>query len=74
MSIFKKRRKRIRLKQSEDQKRFKENSKKQDESINNMIETFNIIEKDYPEFKTLGPEDRVKFFTKIFNKVQNKLI
>ncbi len=72
MSTFKKRRKRIKLKQLEEYKRLEEGFKKQNQTIKDMLETFYIIEKEHPEFETLNGDERIKFFNKIFNKIHKK--
>lgn len=71
MSMFTKRRKISRQEKVEKQHRWDENVKKQNKSIENMIKTAEIIEKEYPEFKSLDGDERIKFFSKIFKKLQN---
>jgi len=71
MSVFNKRRKIIREKQEEDRKRWDENVKKQNKSMENMIKAAEIIEKEHPEFKSLSGDERVKLFGETFKKVQN---
>ena len=67
MSVFKKRRKIIRQKQEADRKRWDENVKKQNKSIENMIKAAEIIGKEHPEFESLNKEERAKLFGKIYN-------
>lgn len=69
--MFTKHRKAIRQKQEEDRKRWDENAKKQNKSMENMIKTAEIIEKEHPEFESLSGDERAKLFGKIFNKIHN---
>lgn len=67
--MFTKRRKVIRQKQEEDRKRWQDNIEKQQKAMNNIIKTAKIIEQKHPEFESLGGDERVELFGKIFNKV-----
>ena len=69
MSIFTKRRKIVRQKQEADRKRWEENSKRQDKSMQLIIDTAKYIDEHHPEFDSLDREERVKLFGEIFNKI-----
>ena len=71
MSMFTKRRKVVRQKQEEDRKRWKENSKQLDKSMNDILKTCNYIKEHHPEFESLDSDSRVKLFGKTLNKIHN---
>ena len=71
MSRFTKHRKLMRHKKEEDQRIWDETIKKQNKSIDNMIKTAEIIEKEHPEFESLSGDERIKLFGETFKKVQN---
>lgn len=71
MSRFTKRRKIARQEKEEKQRRWDENVKKQNKSIENIIKAAEIIEKEHPEFESLNGDDRVKLFGETFKEVQN---
>lgn len=71
MSMFTKRRKVARQEKAENQRIWDENSKRFDKSMENMIKSAEIIEKEHPEFESLSEYERVKLFAETFNKVQN---
>ena len=71
MSMFTKRRKVTRQEKAENQRIWDENVKKFDKSMENMIKSAEIIEKEHPEFESLSEYERVKLFVETFKKVQN---
>ena len=71
MSMFTKRRKVTRQEKAENQCIWDENVKKFDKSMENMIKSAEIIEKEHPEFESLSEYERVKLFVETFKKVQN---
>ena len=71
MSIFTKRRKVARQEKAENQRIGDENAKRFDKSMENMIKSVEIIEKEHPEFESLSEYERAKLFVETFKKVQN---
>lgn len=69
--MFTKRRKVTRQEKAENQRIWDENVKKFDKSMENMIKSAEIIEKEHPEFESLSEYERVKLFVETFKKVQN---
>ena len=69
MSMFTKRRKITRQKQEEDRKRWEENSKQLDKSMNDILKTCDYIKEHHPEFESLDGDSRVKLFGKIFKEI-----
>ncbi len=68
MSLFTKRRKKIRIKQEEQRKHWEETSKRQDESFKKMIEVMKIIESKYPEYESITGEERAVIYTKEYKQ------
>ena len=71
MSMFTKRRKVTRQEKAENQRIWDENTKRFDKSMENMIKSAEIIEKEHPEFESLSEYERAKLFVETFKKVQN---
>lgn len=71
MSMFTKRRKVTRQEKAENKRIGDENAKKFDKSMENMIKSAEIIEKEHPEFESLSEYERAKLFVETFKKVQN---
>ena len=71
MSRFIKRRKITRQKQELDRKQKEENGKKFDKAMEDHIKTCKIIKKDYPGFNNMKPENALKLYYEIYNKVHN---
>lgn len=69
--MFTKRRKVMRQEKAENQRIGDENAKRFDKSMENMIKSAEIIEKEHPEFESLTEYEQVKLFAETFNKVQN---
>ena len=69
--MFTKRRKVTRQEKAENQRIWDENTKRFDKSMENMIKSAEIIEKEHPEFESLSEYERVKLFVETFKKVQN---
>ena len=69
--MFTKRRKVVRQEKAENQRIWDENAKRFDKSMENMIKSAEIIEKEHPEFESLSEYERVKLFVETFKKVQN---
>ena len=72
MSVFTKRRKKLRKQQEIDRKQREENFKKFEKSIQDHIETCNIIKRDYPGYDNMKPENALKLYNKIYNQIHNK--
>lgn len=72
MSRFTKRRKQFRKNQEIILKQKEENSKKFEKAMQDHIETCRIIEKDYPGFDNMEPENVLKLYNEIYNEVHNK--
>ena len=71
MSMFTKRRKVARQEKAENQRIGDENAKRFDKSMENIIKSAEIIEKEHPEFESLSEYERAKLFVETFKKVQN---
>ena len=71
--MFTKRRKVTRQEKAENQRIWDENTKRFDKSMENMIKSAEIIEKEHPEFESLSEYERAKLFVEIFKKVQNDI-
>jgi len=69
MSRFTKRRKVIRQKQELDRKQKEENGKKFDKAMEDHIKTCEIIKKDYPGYDNMKPENALKLYYEIYNKI-----
>lgn len=69
--MFTKRRKVMRQEKAENQRIGDENVKRFDKSMENMIKSAEIIEKEHPEFESLSEYERAKLFVETFKKVQN---
>lgn len=69
--MFTKRRKVARQEKVENQRIGDESAKKFDKSMENIIKSVEIIEKEHPEFESLSEYERVKLFAETFKKVQN---
>lgn len=69
--MFTKRRKVTRQEKAENQRIWDENTKRFDKSMENMIKSAEIIEKEHPEFESLSEYERAKLFVETFKKVQN---
>lgn len=69
--MFTKRRKVARQEKAENQRIGDENAKMFDKSMENMIKSAEIIEKEHPEFESLSEYERAKLFVETFKKVQN---
>ena len=67
--MFTKRRKVTRQEKAENQRIWDENAKRFDKSMENMIKSAEIIEKEHPEFESLSEYERVKLFVETFKKV-----
>lgn len=68
MSLFTKRRKKVRIKQEEQYKHWEETSKRQGESFKKMIEVIKIIESKYPDYEQLSNDERVKIYGEEYKK------
>ena len=62
MSLFTKRRKKVRIKQEEQRKHWEETSKHQNESFKKMIEVMKIVESKYPDYEQLSNNERIKIY------------
>ncbi|MBR6907092.1 hypothetical protein IKN40_00930 [bacterium] len=72
MSVFTKRRKKLRKQQQIEQKQKEENSKKFEKAMQDHIETCRIIKKDYPGYDNMNPENALKLYDEIYNKIHNE--
>ena len=68
MSLFTKRRKKVRIKQEEQRKHWEETSKRQDKSFKKMIKVMKIIESKYPDYEQLSNDERVKIYSEEYKK------
>lgn len=68
MSLFTKRRKKVRIKQEEQHKHWEETSKRQNESFKKMIEVMKIIETKYLDYEQLSTDERVKIYREEYEK------
>ena len=73
MSLFTKRRLKIRQKQEEDRKRWNESSKRIDKSMNDMVEAMKQVITEHPDYENLDKDEKVKLFAKYYNKIHNKI-
>lgn len=71
MSVFTKRRKKLRQQQKIDQKQKEENSKKFEKAMQDHIETCKIIKRDYPGYDYMKPENALKLYNEIYNKIHH---
>ena len=71
MSVFTKRRKKLRQQQKIDQKQKEENSKKFERAMQDHIETCKIIKRDYPGYDNMNPENALKLYSEIYNKIHH---
>ncbi len=69
MSVFTKRRKIVRKRKAEQLKQWKENCKRQDKSMQLMIDTAKYIDENHPEFESLNEEERLLLFTKTYKEL-----
>ena len=72
MSLFTKRRKKIRLKQEEDKKRWNESLEKTNKSMEDVLKVTKIIEEKFPEFESMEGDERVKLFAKLYKEVHEE--
>ena len=72
MSRFTKRRKQFRKNQEISLKQKEENSKKFDKAMSDYLETIKIIKKDYPGYNNMSPDNALKVFNEVLNKVKEK--
>lgn len=72
MSLFTKRRKKVRLKQEEDRKRWDESVNRTNKSMEDVLKVTKIIEEKYSEFNTMEGDERVKLFAKLYEEVHGK--
>ena len=71
MSVFTKRRKKLRKQQKIEQKQREENSKKFEKAMQDHIETCRIIKRDYPGYDYMKPENALKLYNEIYNKIHH---
>ena len=71
MSVFTKRRKKLRKQQQIEQKQKEENSKKFEKAMQDHIETCRIIKRDYPGYDYMKPENALKLYNEIYNKIHH---
>lgn len=70
MSRFTRNRKQIRKKQEAEQKIKDEHSAQFDKAMNAHIEVIRIIKDKYPGFNNMKPENALKLYWKIYDKVR----
>ncbi len=68
MSLFTKRRKKVRIKQEEQRKHWEETNKRQNESVKKMIEVMKIVESKYPDYEQLSNDERIKIYGEEYKK------
>ena len=71
MSVFTKKRKKLRQQQKIEQKQKEENSKKFEKAMQDHIETCKIIKRDYPGYDNMNPENALKLYNEIYNKIHH---
>lgn len=71
MSVFTKRRKKLRKQQKIEQKQREENSKKFEKAMQDHIETCKIIKRDYPGYDYMKPENALKLYNEIYNAIHH---
>lgn len=69
MSKFTKHCKETRKRQEKNKKIQEEHSKQFDKSMNTHLETCRIIKKDYPGYYNMKPENALKLYYEIYNKI-----
>ncbi len=74
MSIFKKRRSKRRKLEEKERKLKEEHSKQFEKAMNDHLETCKIIKRDYPGYNNMKPENALKLYNEIYNKVHNENI
>ena len=71
MSVFTKKRKKLHNQQKIEQKQKEENSKKFEKAMQDHIETCRIIKKDYPGYDYMKPENALKLYNEIYNRIHH---
>ena len=71
MSVFTKRRKKLRKQMKIEQKQKEENSKKFEKAMRDHIETCKIIKRDYPGYDYMKPENALKLYNEIYNRIHH---
>lgn len=71
MRVFTKRRKKLRKQQKIEQKQREENAKKFEKAMQDHIETCKIIKRDYPGYDYMKPENALKLYNEIYNKIHH---
>lgn len=69
MSIFNKRRKIVRKRQEEQRKHWEEISKRQDKSMQLLVDSAKYIDEHHPEYESLSEEERLKLFAKTYKEL-----
>ena len=69
MSHFTNHRKKVNQQREIERKHQEENSKKFDKAMDDHLETCRIIKKDYPGYDNMKPENALKLYYKIYNRI-----
>lgn len=70
MSVFTKRRKIRRKEKEEIIQRLEEGNRKIEKTMNRMVATAKLIEKERPDFEQLDEEERLKIFAEYYGRTE----
>ena len=70
MSVFTKRRKIRRKEKQEIIQRLEEGNRKIEKTMNMMVDTAKLIEKEHPDFEELDEEERLKIFAEYYGRIK----
>ena len=70
MSVFTKRRKIRRKEKEETIQRLEEGNRKFEKTMNRMVATAKLIEKERPEFEELDEEEKAKVFAEYYDRAE----
>ena len=70
MSVFTKRRKIRRKEKQEIIQRLEEGNRKIEKTMNRMVDTAKLIEKEHPDFEELDEEERLKIFAEYYGRIK----
>ena len=70
MSVFTKRRKIRRKEKQETIQRLEEGNRKIEKTMNRMVDTAKLIEKEHPDFEELDEEERLKIFAEYYGRIK----
>jgi hypothetical protein len=70
MSVFTKRRKIRRKEKEEIIQRLEEGNRKIEKTMNRMVDTAKLIEKEHPDFEELDEVEKVKLFAEYYDRTE----